>query len=146
MLITSMHMQFTPLGDRIKASTIDRIVRDYPRHDTHLQATPLLISTKGVTGHLLGATAAWRQPFSFLSIHDREVPPTRNLKDESDCMNDIDSFQLATTMIKTPVNVAMSNSFGFGGTNASLLILNGRATTLDTNNNTTCYWCTDELI
>jgi 3-oxoacyl-[acyl-carrier-protein] synthase II len=114
------HATSTPLGDKIEASVIDRLVREpiYLRRDT-----PLFVSsTKGATGHLLGASGALEAAFVCCSVRDGVVPPTWNLDDDTTCMGNIDSFHLPRTLIKTSINAAISNSFGFGGTNASLLI------------------------
>ncbi len=77
-------------------------------------------STKSVTGHLLGAAGAVEAIFSILAMRDGIVPPTINLDDPEDAVGD---FNLVPhTAQKREVNVAVSNSFGFGGTNASLVL------------------------
>lgn len=77
-------------------------------------------STKSTTGHLLGAAGAVEAIFCALSIRDGVVPPTINLNDPIDEVGD---FNLVPNVAqKRDVNVAVSNSFGFGGTNASLVI------------------------
>ena len=77
-------------------------------------------STKSVTGHLLGAAGAVEAIFCALAIRDGVVPPTINLDDPEDAVGD---FNLVPhTAQKREVNVALSNSFGFGGTNASLVL------------------------
>ena len=79
-------------------------------------------STKSVTGHLLGAAGAVEAIFCALAIRDGVVPPTINLDDPEDAVGD---FNLVPhTAQKRDVNVALSNSFGFGGTNASLILKN----------------------
>ena len=77
-------------------------------------------STKSTTGHLLGAAGAVEAIFCTLAIRDGVVPPTINLNDPIDEVGD---FNLVPNVAqKREVNVAISNSFGFGGTNASLVI------------------------
>ncbi|MCM1294653.1 MAG: beta-ketoacyl-ACP synthase II [Muribaculaceae bacterium] len=77
-------------------------------------------STKSVTGHLLGAAGAVEAIFCALSIRDGIVPPTINLDEPVDEVGD---FNLVPNQAqKRDVNVAVSNSFGFGGTNASLIL------------------------
>lgn len=77
-------------------------------------------STKSVTGHLLGAAGAVEAIFCALAIRDGVVPPTINLDDPEDAVGD---FNLVPhTAQKRDVNVALSNSFGFGGTNASIVL------------------------
>ena len=77
-------------------------------------------STKSVTGHLLGAAGAVEAIFSVCAIRDGIVPPTINLDDPEDAVG---NFNLVPhTAQKRDVNVALSNSFGFGGTNASIVL------------------------
>ncbi len=77
-------------------------------------------STKSMTGHLLGAAGAVEAIFCVLAIRDGIVPPTINLQDPEDEVGD---FNLVPNKAqKREVNVALSNSFGFGGTNASLIL------------------------
>ncbi len=77
-------------------------------------------STKSTTGHLLGAAGAVEAIFCTLAIRDGVVPPTINLNDP---IEEVGDFNLVPNVAqKRNVNVAISNSFGFGGTNASLVI------------------------
>ena len=77
-------------------------------------------STKSMTGHLLGAAGAVEAIFCVLAIRDGIVPPTINLENPED---EIGDFDLVPNVAKQrKVDVALSNSFGFGGTNASLVI------------------------
>lgn len=77
-------------------------------------------STKSMTGHLLGAAGGVEAIFCVMAIRDGIVPPTINLENPEDAVGD---FDLVPNVAKQrPVNVALSNSFGFGGTNASLII------------------------
>ncbi|MBQ1996951.1 MAG: beta-ketoacyl-ACP synthase II [Alphaproteobacteria bacterium] len=77
-------------------------------------------STKSVTGHLLGAAGAVEAIFSTLAIRDGIVPPTINLDDPEDAVGDFDLVPHVAKQRK--VDVVISNSFGFGGTNASLVL------------------------
>ncbi|MBV9462098.1 MAG: beta-ketoacyl-ACP synthase II, partial [Bradyrhizobium sp.] len=76
-------------------------------------------STKSSTGHLLGAAGAIEAIFSILAIRDNVAPPTINL-DTPSVQTGIDL--VAHTARKREINVALSNSFGFGGTNASVIL------------------------
>jgi 3-oxoacyl-[acyl-carrier-protein] synthase II len=76
-------------------------------------------STKSSTGHLLGAAGAVEAIFSILALRDQTVPPTINL--------DNPAFETAIDLVphqakKRPIDIVLSNSFGFGGTNASLVL------------------------
>ena len=75
-------------------------------------------STKSAIGHLLGAAGAVEAIFSLLALRDQMVPPTLNLDHPSvDTAIDLVPHQAKTR----PVDIVLSNSFGFGGTNASLV-------------------------
>ena len=76
-------------------------------------------STKSSTGHLLGAAGAIETIFSILAIRDNVAPPTINLENPS-VETAIDL--VPQTARKREINVALSNSFGFGGTNASVIV------------------------
>jgi 3-oxoacyl-[acyl-carrier-protein] synthase II len=76
-------------------------------------------STKSATGHLLGAAGAIEAAFTALSIRDQVAPPTLNLEDPS-VSTPIDLVPLKKKPMK--IDVALSNSFGFGGTNAALVL------------------------
>ena len=77
-------------------------------------------STKSATGHLLGAAGAIEAIFSTLAVEQDIVPPTLNLHDPEPALDGLDLVPLRAK--KRVVRNAMSNSFGFGGTNASLII------------------------
>lgn len=77
-------------------------------------------STKSATGHLLGAAGAIEAIYSTLAIKTGDLPPTLNLNDPEEDMADFDLVPLKTK--NKTVRYAMSNSFGFGGTNASLVL------------------------
>ena len=105
------HGTSTPLGDEIELSAVKRLFGD---HAYSLSMS----STKSSIGHLLGAAGAVEAVFSILAIKDGVVPPTRNLDNPSPGC-DIDLVPHDAK--QRPVRVALSNSFGFGGTNASLV-------------------------
>lgn len=106
------HGTSTTLGDRAETVAIKRVFGD------HAQKVAVS-SSKSMTGHLLGATGAIEAAVSILSIHDSAIPPTINL-DNPDEYCDLD-YVPHTARKNTPVNVALSNSFGFGGHNACLV-------------------------
>jgi 3-oxoacyl-[acyl-carrier-protein] synthase II len=105
------HGTSTPLGDEIELGAIKRLFGD------HAYALSMS-STKSAIGHLLGAAGSVEAIFSILAMRDGIVPPTLNLEDPSDGC-DIDLVPLRAKERK--VRYALSNSFGFGGTNASLI-------------------------
>ncbi len=105
------HGTSTPLGDEIELKAVERVVGN-------AAGRIVMSSTKSSTGHLLGAAGAVEAIFCLLAIRDQVVPPTINL----------DNPSVATTLDlvphrakNRPVNITLSNSFGFGGTNASLV-------------------------
>ena len=105
------HGTGTPLGDRAETTAIKRVFGDH--------AYKLAVSsTKSMTGHLLGAAGSLEAAIAIKTITEGAVPPTINL-DEPEPENDLD--YVPHTARELPVRIAMSNSFGFGGTNASLV-------------------------
>mgnify|MGYP003135171419 FL=1 len=106
------HGTSTPLGDEIELGAVKRLFGDSVSKLS-------MSSTKSATGHLLGAAGAIEAVFSILAIHEGIVPPTLNLRNPSEACLGIDLVPLEAK--KRKVNVALSNSFGFGGTNASLV-------------------------
>lgn len=106
------HGTSTPLGDEIELGAVERLVGNAASKIS-------MSSTKSSTGHLLGAAGAIEAIFSILAIRDNIAPPTLNL--------DNPSIETAIDLVphkakSRPINVALSNSFGFGGTNASLVM------------------------
>jgi 3-oxoacyl-[acyl-carrier-protein] synthase II len=99
------------MADTIELGAVERMLGDAAGSVT-------MSSTKSSTGHLLGAAGAIEAIFSILAIRDQVVPPTINL-DNPDVDTQIDLAPNAKRERK--VEVALSNSFGFGGTNASVI-------------------------
>ena len=106
------HGTSTPLGDEIEVNSIKKVFGD---HAYKLSMS----STKSATGHLLGAAGAIETIFSALAIRDNVAPPTLNLENPSEGC-DIDL--VAKTAKQRKIDYVMSNSFGFGGTNACLIL------------------------
>jgi len=105
------HGTSTPVGDELEVLAIKR---SFGAHAYNLAVS----STKSMTGHLLGATGAVEAAFSILAIRDQVAPPTINLDNPSDGC-DLDFIPHKSRSMK--INVALSNSFGFGGTNGTLI-------------------------
>lgn len=105
------HGTSTPLGDEIELGAVKRLFGD---HAYSLSMS----STKSAVGHLLGAAGAIEAMFGLLAMQDNVVPPTLNLHNPSDGC-DIDLVPLEAK--ERNVEYVMSNSFGFGGTNACLI-------------------------
>jgi 3-oxoacyl-[acyl-carrier-protein] synthase II len=106
------HGTSTPMGDEIEVGSIKKVFGD---HAYKLSMS----STKSATGHLLGAAGAVEAIFSIFAIRDNIAPPTLNLDNPSESC-DIDL--VAKTAKEKKIDVVMSNSFGFGGTNACLIL------------------------
>ncbi len=105
------HGTSTPLGDEIELGAVERLFGNAAAKTT-------MSSTKSSTGHLLGAAGAVEAIFSILALRDQIAPPTINL-DNPSVESPIDLVpHVAKPMT---INVALSNSFGFGGTNASVV-------------------------
>jgi 3-oxoacyl-[acyl-carrier-protein] synthase II len=105
------HGTSTPIGDEIELHAVERLLGNSAAKAT-------MSSTKSATGHLLGAAGAVEAIFSVLAIRDQVAPPTLNL--------DNPSVETAIDLAphvprKRPIHAVLSNSFGFGGTNASLV-------------------------
>ena len=106
------HGTSTPLGDEIELKAVERVVGN-------AAGRIAMSSTKSSIGHSLGAAGAVEAIFCMLAIRDQVVPPTINL-DNPSVATAIDLVPHQAR--KRPVNIALSNSFGFGGTNASLIL------------------------
>ncbi len=105
------HATSTPLGDRAETVAIKRALGA-------AASTVAVSSTKSVTGHLLGAAGAVEAIFTILALRDQVAPPTINL-DNPDPACDLDYVPNTARQMK--IDIALSNSFGFGGTNGSLV-------------------------
>ena len=106
------HGTSTPMGDELELKAVERLLGDHA-------AKASMSSTKSSIGHLLGAAGSVEAIFSILAIRDGILPPTLNL--------DTPSVETAIDLVpheakRKRVDVALSNSFGFGGTNASLVM------------------------
>jgi 3-oxoacyl-[acyl-carrier-protein] synthase II len=105
------HATSTDLGDRAETIAMKRAFGDH--------ALKMAVSsTKSMTGHLLGAAGAIEAIFSILAIRDQVAPPTINLDNPGD---GCDLDYVPHTARQMPIRVALSNSFGFGGTNGTLI-------------------------
>jgi len=105
------HGTSTPMGDEIELAAVQRLLGDAAGRLS-------MSSTKSCVGHLLGAAGAVEAIFSLLAIRDQIAPPTINLDNPSvDTPIDLVPHKAREREVK----VALSNSFGFGGTNASLV-------------------------
>ncbi|GAB2175129.1 beta-ketoacyl-ACP synthase II [Dongia sp. agr-C8] len=105
------HGTSTPLGDEIELGAVKRLFGDHAYQLT-------MSSTKSAIGHLLGAAGAVEAIFSILALRDQVAPPTLNLDNPSEgCDIDLAPKQAKPRKIRN----VLSNSFGFGGTNASLV-------------------------
>ena len=105
------HGTSTPAGDIIESNAVKSCLRDHAYRVA-------MSSTKSMIGHLLGAAGGVEAIFSILSIRDGVVPPTINLDDVDD---GCDLDYVPHTARDMQVDVSMSNSFGFGGTNGTLV-------------------------
>jgi 3-oxoacyl-[acyl-carrier-protein] synthase II len=106
------HGTSTPLGDVAETRAVKRLLGGHA-------AKTAVNSTKSMTGHLLGAAGGVEAVFTALAIRDQVSPPTINLRTpDPDC--DLDYVPNAVR--RMPIRVALSNSFGFGGTNGTLVL------------------------
>lgn len=106
------HGTSTPANDITETKAIKQVFGAYANEGLCVS------STKSMTGHLLGAAGAVEACFSILAARDDIIPPTINLEDPED---GCDLDYVPKVARKTKVNVSMSNSFGFGGTNAAVI-------------------------
>ena len=103
------HGTSTPLGDIAETTALKKVFGDY---------VPQISSTKSMTGHTLGAAGAIESIFCIQAINNGIIPPTINL-DKPDPLCDLNYTPLVS--VEKNVRVAMNNSFGFGGTNSTLV-------------------------
>ncbi len=107
------HGTSTPQGDICETQGIKAVFGNHANNGL------MVSSTKSMTGHLLGAAGGIEAAFSVLALHHGVIPPTINI-DNQDPECDLD--YVPNTAREVDLNVAVSNSFGFGGTNASLVV------------------------
>lgn len=105
------HGTSTPVGDRAESDAIKQAFGD---HAYHLAVS----STKSMTGHLLGAAGGVEAVFSILALRDQVLPPTINIEHQDE---GCDLDYVPNEARKSRINCVLSNSFGFGGTNGSLV-------------------------
>jgi 3-oxoacyl-[acyl-carrier-protein] synthase II len=106
------HGTSTPMGDEIELGAVERLFGN-------AAGKLAMSSTKSAVGHLLGAAGAVEAIFSVLAMRDHVAPPTLNLVNPS-VETAIDLVPLKAK--KREINTVLSNSFGFGGTNASIIM------------------------
>ena len=105
------HGTSTPVGDKIEVAALKTVFGDHVKK--------LVVgSTKSMTGHLLGAAGGLEASITALAIRDQKVPPTINI-DSQDPECDIDAAREGARPLA--IDYALSNSFGFGGTNGALV-------------------------
>ena len=107
------HGTSTQLGDRAE---IDAVRATFGEHAQSMMVS----STKSMTGHLLGAAGGVEAIFTILALHHGVVPPTINLEQPDEACSDIDL--VSGSAREASIRVAISNSFGFGGTNGTVLL------------------------
>jgi 3-oxoacyl-[acyl-carrier-protein] synthase II len=107
------HGTSTPLGDELELGAVRRLFGD-------AIGGLSMSSTKSAIGHLLGGAGAVESIFCILAMRDQIVPPTLNLDNPSDSCAGVDL--VPHTAKKRQVRAVLNNSFGFGGTNASLVM------------------------
>jgi 3-oxoacyl-[acyl-carrier-protein] synthase II len=111
----SAHATSTPGGDGEEAAAIAAVFGD-AKSKLHVSGV------KSMTGHLLGGAGAMGVFAAVLAIHDGVVPPTINLENLDPACADLGLNFTPNTAVRKPVGAAVANSFGFGGTNASVVV------------------------
>jgi 3-oxoacyl-[acyl-carrier-protein] synthase-1 len=106
------HGTSTPVGDVAELKAIKELFKN---------DIPVISSTKSMTGHSLGATGVQEAIYSIMMLKEKFIAPSINIDELCD---EADGVNIATETIEKDVNSVLSNSFGFGGTNASLVISN----------------------
>lgn len=106
------HATSTPTGDAQELQALKSVLGGHA-------ASAWISATKGVTGHLLGAAGGLEAALTVLAVHEGAVPPTINLEDPDEEANGLDLVPGAAR--ECSLDVAISNSFGFGGTNVTLV-------------------------
>lgn len=105
------HGTSTPIGDLAETNAVKQVFGDYAYQ-------LVMSSTKSMTGHALGAAGGLEAIFTLLTLNEQVIPPTLNLDTPSE---DCDLDYCPQTARQSKLNIAMSNSFGFGGTNGTLI-------------------------
>ncbi len=106
------HGTSTPLGDANETKAVKAAFGDHAKH-------LVVNSTKSMTGHLLGAAGGIEAVFTSLAVHNQISPPTINIFDQDP---ECDLDYCANTAREMKIDIALSNSFGFGGTNGTIVI------------------------
>ena len=106
------HGTSTPVGDVAELKAIKELFKN---------DIPVISSTKSMTGHSLGATGVQEAIYSIMMLKEKFIAPSINIDELCD---EAEGVNIATETIEKDVNSVLSNSFGFGGTNASLVISN----------------------
>lgn len=110
------HATSTPVGDKGELAAIKRLFAN----EGNSQGKIAVTSTKSATGHLLGAAGGIEAIFTALALRDQIIPPTLNLENPDEAAAGVDIVSGAAR--PTPIEYAISNGFGFGGVNASILL------------------------
>jgi 3-oxoacyl-[acyl-carrier-protein] synthase II len=108
------HATSTPLGDALESQAIETVFGERAKN-----GTLLVSSTKSMTGHLLGGAGGLEAGISILALRDQILPPTTNLANQDPDTIPMDF--IPNHPRKATVDYALSNSFGFGGTNGALI-------------------------
>ena len=104
------HGTSTPVGDIAELNAITKVFRE---------ASPMISSTKSMTGHSLGATGAQEIIYSLLMMQEKFIAPSINIENE---IAEAKNINIIKETVDKEILSFMSNSFGFGGTNASLIL------------------------
>ena len=104
------HGTSTPVGDVAELKAIKELFKN---------ETPIISSTKSMTGHSLGATGVQEAIYSIMMMREKFIAPSINIDELCD---EADGLNIATQTLEKDISAVLSNSFGFGGTNASLVI------------------------
>eukprot|EP00605_Chrysophyceae_sp_TOSAG23-4_P000243 GSChrysophyteH1.ASY1.ANO1.280.1 assembled CDS len=119
------HATSTPQGDAVEAGAVATLFENEDNTLAGEKATVYLSSTKGATGHLLGAAGALETAFTALAVRDSALPATLNLEHpdpEAKANDTVQYVKGSSVRPPNPLQYALKNSFGFGGTNASIVL------------------------